>query len=72
MTRFIDNHKERFGVEPTCRVLQASPATYYAARRRPLSARQVRDEALKVKFRHVHAEHFGVHGVRKLWRQLGR
>ena len=34
--------------------------------------RQVRDEALKVKIRHVHAEHFGVYGVRKLWRQLRR
>jgi putative transposase len=79
MTRFIDNHKERFGVEPACRVLQTAPSTYYAARRRPLSVRQVRDEALpeawreqKVKIRHVHAEHFGVYGVRKLWRQLRR
>ncbi len=72
MTRFIDNHKDRFGVEPTCRVLQTAPSTYYAARRRPLSARRVRDEALKVKIRHVHAEHFGVYGARKLWRQLRR
>ena len=72
MTRFIDNHKERFGVEPTCRVLQAAPSTYYAARRRPPSARQVREEALKVKIQHVHAAHFGVYGVRKLWRQLRR
>ena len=72
MTRFVDNHKERFGVEPTCRVLQAAPSTYYAARRRPPSALRVRDEALKVKIRHVHAEHFGVYGVRKLWRQLRR
>jgi putative transposase len=32
----------------------------------------VRDEALKVKLRHVHAEHFGVYGARKLWRQLRR
>ena len=72
MTRFIDNHKERFGIEPACRVLQTAPSTYYAARRRPPSARRVRDEALKVKIRHVHAEHFGVYGARKLWRQLRR
>ena len=39
--------------------------------RRP-SARRVRDEALKVKLRHVHAEHFGVYGARKMWRQLRR
>jgi len=72
MTRFIDTHRDRFGVEPICRVLQAAPSTYYAARVRPPSVRQVRDEALKVKIRHVHAEHFGVYGVRKLWRQLRR
>ena len=72
MSRFIDTHRERFGVEPICRELQAAPSTYYAARCRPPSARQVRDEALKVKLRHVHAEHFGVYGARKLWRQLRR
>jgi putative transposase len=72
VTRFIEAHRERFGVEPICRELQVAPSTYYAARQRPLSARRVRDEALKVKLRHVHGEHFGVYGVRKLWRQLQR
>lgn len=72
MSRFIDTHRERFGFEPICRELQVAPSTYYAARCRPPSARQVRDEALKVKLRHVHAEHFGVYGARKLWRQLRR
>ena len=72
MTRFIEAHRERFGVEPICRELQVAPSTYYAARERPLSARRVRDEALKVKLQHVHEEHFGVYGARKLWRQLQR
>ena len=72
MTGFVDGNRERFGVEPICRVLQAAPSTYYAARKRPPPARRVRDEALKVKLRHVHAEHFGVYGARKLWRQLHR
>jgi putative transposase len=72
MTRFIEVHRDRFGVEPICRVLQFAPSTYYAAWRRPPSARRLRDEALKVKLRHVHAEHFGVYGARKLWRQLRR
>lgn len=71
MSRFIDAHRERFGVEPICRELQVAPSTYYAARCRPPSARQIRDEALKVKLRHAHAEH-GVYGARKLWRQLHR
>ena len=47
MTRFIDNHKKFFGVEPTCCVLRTAPSTHYAARRRPLWARQARDEALR-------------------------
>jgi putative transposase len=72
MSRFIDAHRDRFGVEPICRELQVAPSTYYAARCRPPSARHVRDEALKVKLRHVHAEHFSVYGARKLWRQLRR
>ena len=72
MTHFIDNHKERFGVEPICCVLQFAPSTYYAARQRPQSDRWLRDEALKVKIKHVHTEHFGVYGVRKLLHQLRR
>jgi putative transposase len=72
MTRYIDAHRARFGVEPICKVLQVAPSTYYAARRRSPSARQRRDEALKPKLRQVHAEHFGVYGVRKLWHQLRR
>ncbi len=43
---FIDDHKDRFGVEPICRVLtahgvQIAPSTYYARKTRPPSARSV-------------------------------
>src|SRR3990172_53957 len=72
MTRYIEAHRARFGVEPICRVLQVAPSTYYAARRRPPSARRLRDEALKPKLKQVHAKHFGVYGVRKLWPPLHR
>jgi hypothetical protein len=27
MTRYIDAHKEQFGVEPICRILEFAPAT---------------------------------------------
>jgi hypothetical protein len=47
MNAFIDAHRDRFGVEPICRVLQHAPSTYYAARSRPPSARAIRDEQLK-------------------------
>jgi putative transposase len=72
MTRFITHFRPRFGVEPICQVLQVAPSTYYARQARPPSARQLRDEALKVQLRQVHRAHFGVYGVRKLWRQLQR
>jgi len=72
VTRLVDAHRERFGVEPICHELQVAPSTYYAARRRKPSARRMRDEALKVKLRQVHGEHFEAYGARKMWRQLRR
>jgi putative transposase len=72
MIAYIDAYKDRFGVEPICRVLPIAPSTYYDARRRPRSARRRRDQELKAEIRRVHAEHFGVYGVRKVWRQLHR
>ena len=46
--RFISEQKDRFGVEPVCRVLsehgwKIAPGTYYAAVKRPPSARSLRD-----------------------------
>jgi len=32
---YIDKHRDRFGVEPICSVLQFAPRTYYAAKSRP-------------------------------------
>ena len=72
MTRFIDAHQERFGVEPICRVLAIAPLTYYAARARPASTRIQRDAELGSVISRIHAEHFGVYGVRKVWQQLAR
>jgi putative transposase len=72
MTAYIDANRDRFGVEPICRVLPIAPSTYHAVRRRPLSARKRRDQELKAEICRVHAEHFGVYGARKVWRQLHR
>ena len=49
---YIDEHRDRFGVEPICRVLtehgcKIAPNTYWVAKKRPPSARAVRDEELK-------------------------
>jgi putative transposase len=72
MTRYIDAHKERYGVEPICRVLEIAPSTYYAAGSRPACAGRVQDEQLKPEVARVHEENYGVYGARKVWRQLNR
>jgi putative transposase len=72
MTRYIDAHRERFGVEPICETLQVAPSTYYAAKTRPQSPRALSDAALKPELTRVHAENEDVYGAYKLWRQLNR
>ena len=72
MIRYIDEHRDRFGVEPICNVLPMAPSTYYAAKSRPRSARQQRDEQLAPEIRRVWKDNFKVYGARKVWRQLNR
>jgi putative transposase len=69
---FINEHRERFGVEPICDTLQVAPSTYYAALSRPLSERQLRDRELKVEIARAHKENFDVYGTEKVWKQLRR
>jgi hypothetical protein len=34
VSRYIDAHRQEFGVEPICSALEVAPSTYYAAKRR--------------------------------------
>jgi transposase InsO family protein len=77
MVRFIDDHREKFGVEPICGVLPIAPSVYYEPKawqrspeRRPARAR--RDEALCEQIGRVWRENHEVYGPRKVWRQLKR
>ena len=69
---FIHTHRDRWGIEPICRVLSFAPATYYAAIARPPSARRVRDEALKPEITRVFTENLRVYGADKVRAQLRR
>jgi putative transposase len=74
---FIDAHRDRFGVEPICRVLtehgcKIAPNTYWVARKRPASARACRDAELVVEIRRVYAKNLFVYGADKVWTQLNR
>jgi putative transposase len=72
VSAYVDEHRDRFGVEPICSVLQFAPRTYYAAKARPASARALRDAELKPEIARVHRDNFGVYGVDKVWAQLNR
>ena len=37
MTRFIDQYRDRFGVEPICTLSQVAPSSYYVQKTRPPS-----------------------------------
>jgi len=69
---FIDGHKEEFGVEPICRVVEVAPSTYYDNKSRPPSRRSVTDAELKKEISRVWEENFEVYGSEKIWWQLHR
>lgn len=78
MIRFVDEHRDRFGVEPLISVLRATDAGflsvsgYYAAKTRPPSARQIADAALCEQISAVHEANYSVYGVRKMRSALHR
>jgi putative transposase len=74
---FIDLHRERFGVEPICKLLRVAPSAYwrYVARQRNpalQSARARRDACLVPHIQRVWHANFRIYGADKVWRQLQR
>ncbi len=77
MFRYIEEHKDRFGVEPICRQLQIAPSTYYELKARErdperIPPRHRRDEQLCSQIQRVWQESFRAYGARKVWKQLNR
>jgi transposase InsO family protein len=72
MITFIDNNRNRWGVEPICRHLPIAPSTYYAARKAQACKRKERDEFLKVEIKRVWEDNYRVYGADKVWAQLNR
>ena len=77
MNGFVNEHRDRFGVEPICRALQIAPSGYRrraACERNPSlrCARAQRDAALLPHVQRVWDENLQVYGVKKVWRQLAR
>jgi Transposase and inactivated derivatives len=70
VSAFIDEHRDRLGVEPICRELEVSASAYRARRTRPPSSRSLRDAFLLAQIRRVHEGSNGVYGQLKVWDEL--
>jgi putative transposase len=69
---FIDEHRDRFGVEPICRVLGVSASAYYHRARGELSARRREDDRLLEVIRETHKANYEAYGYRRTWKALLR
>ena len=72
MSRYIDEHRGRFGVEPICRTLDVSASAYYHRASGRRSDRQVEDGRLLERIREVHAANYYAYGYRRTWKALLR
>ena len=77
MSGFIDQHRDTYGVEPICKVLQVAPSGYrrYVACQRNPSLRSVRarrDDGLMPQIERVWQANLQVYGADKVWHQLNR
>jgi putative transposase len=72
VSAFIDSHRVRFGVEPTCRTLGVSASAYYHRASGERSTRQLEDERLLERIREVHEANYCAYGYRRTWKALGR
>ena len=72
MSRYIDAHRGRFGVEPICQTLDVSASAYYARAKAQPSARAVEDERLLECIREVHRANYEAYGYRRTWKALLR
>jgi putative transposase len=69
---FIDEHRDRFGVEPICRVLGVSASAYYHRATGARSERSIEDERLLTRIRETHKANYEAYGYRRTWKALRR
>src|SRR5690606_31809443 len=72
MVSFIDANRDELGVEPICDVLQVAPSTYYAAKSRLPSARQLRDAVMVPVLVALWTANRKLYGAHKLWKAARR
>ncbi len=72
MSRYIDEHRGRFGVEPICETLDVSASAYYHRKTGARSERVASDERLLGRIRELHAANYEAYGYRRMWKALRR
>jgi putative transposase len=72
VSRYIDQHRGRFGVEPICRTLGVSASAYYRRATGRRSSRAVEDERLLERIREIHQTNYYAYGSRRMWKALRR
>jgi hypothetical protein len=65
VSRFIEEHRGRFGVEPICSTLGVSASAYYQRATGQRSQRVVEDERLLARIECVHAANYHCYGYRR-------
>jgi transposase InsO family protein len=72
VSAYVEEHRERFGVEPICSVLGVSASAYYQRKTGERSARELEDERLLARIREVHEANYCPYGYRRTWKALTR
>jgi putative transposase len=72
VSRYVEEHRGRFGVEPICTTLGVSVSAYYERASGRRSARAVEDERLLARIRELHATNYYAYGYRRMWKTLRR
>jgi transposase InsO family protein len=72
VSAFIDQVRDRCGVEPTCRTLGVSVSAYYQRATGQRSARVVRHDQLTRRIHQAHQANYGAYGYRRVHKALQR
>jgi len=72
VTRYVEERRDAFGVEPICEAIGVPVSTYYGRRSRKPSRRELTDRVLIAEIHLAREGYRRVYGVRKTWKQLKR
>jgi transposase InsO family protein len=72
VTRYVEERRDVFGVEPICRAIGVPVSTHYARRSRKPSRRALADRGLLVEIESARSGYRRVYGARKTWLELRR